>query len=73
MRLVQDAPDDRAEDLRGDQHRRSDGVERAEDAFDEGDDRVERGRDRLQGQDQRDQDGAGGQAVLQQLEAGIAG
>ena len=43
------------------------------DPLDQGHHRVERGRDRLQGEDQCDQDGAGGEAVLEQLEADVVG
>ena len=45
----------------------------AESALDQGHDRVERRGDRLERDDQRDQGGAGGEAVLQQLQAGVAG
>ena len=44
-------------------------VTAAQGALDQGDHRVEGCRDRLQRDDQRDQRGAGGQAVLQQLQA----
>ena len=46
-------------------------VEESEAAFDERDDGVERGRDRLQREDERDEHGAGGEAVLQQLQSDV--
>ena len=73
IRLASTAPRTPPSDLGADQRR---GIPRAdlpERPLDEGDDRVERRRDRLQGEDQRDQGGAGDQAVLQQLEADVVG
>ena len=49
---------------------RADGTEGP---FDEGDDRVEGSRHRQQGEDQGNEDGAGDQAVFEQLQAGITG
>ena len=62
-----------AADLGGDQRAGLAVADQPERALDQGDDRVERGRDRLQREDQRDQRGAGDEAVLEQLQPDVVG
>ena len=67
----EDGAEDAADDLGRRHGRGRRGVEHPEHALDQRHHRVERGRHRLERQDQRDQRGAGDQAVLEQLEADV--
>ncbi len=68
-----DHADEPADDLGGGEDGGGRGVDQAEQPLGQRDHRVERRRDRLQGEDQRDQYGAGGEAVGEQLDADVVG